>query len=215
MEWEYPFDYFDEIYCINLDKRTDRWEECKKEFSKIDLLEDVERFSAVEKKDGRVGIIKSNLEIVKMAKEKGLENVLVFEDDVKFINNPLVNLKKSLDQIPEGFEWDLFYIGANTHVQLDNLTENLAIVKNSFAVHAMAYSHRVFDEFIEYAEAIPNYITNQQDVLDVWLANKIQARGKSLLCNPILATQRESFSDIERRKVNYKFIEERAKQNLI
>ena len=29
------FDYFDAIYCINLDKRPDRWEWVKKEFEKI------------------------------------------------------------------------------------------------------------------------------------------------------------------------------------
>ena len=30
------FDYFDKIYCINLDSRRDRWYEVQKEFEKID-----------------------------------------------------------------------------------------------------------------------------------------------------------------------------------
>lgn len=38
-------DYFQEIHCINLDKRTDRWEECLNEFNKHNLK--VNRFSAV------------------------------------------------------------------------------------------------------------------------------------------------------------------------
>ena len=37
--------YFDKVYCINLDDRKDRWEECVDEFNKIDALNDVERFS--------------------------------------------------------------------------------------------------------------------------------------------------------------------------
>ena len=28
-------DYFDKIYCVNLDERTDRWEQAKKEFTKL------------------------------------------------------------------------------------------------------------------------------------------------------------------------------------
>lgn len=32
---ENPFDYFQEIYCINLDHRIDRWENAQKEFSKV------------------------------------------------------------------------------------------------------------------------------------------------------------------------------------
>jgi hypothetical protein len=43
-----PFDYFDAIYCINLDRRTDRWEAVKREFAKIDILDRVIRFSAIE-----------------------------------------------------------------------------------------------------------------------------------------------------------------------
>ncbi len=83
------FDFFDEMYCINLDSRTDRWEHAQKEFKRAGILNRVKRFSAIKEVDGRVGIIKSNLSIVKIAKAKGLNNVLVFEDDVEFIVNNL------------------------------------------------------------------------------------------------------------------------------
>ena len=41
-------DYFSHIYCINLLRRTDRWEECKIEFSKLNILDKVEKFDAVD-----------------------------------------------------------------------------------------------------------------------------------------------------------------------
>ncbi|MFZ9376809.1 MAG: glycosyltransferase family 25 protein, partial [Candidatus Fonsibacter ubiquis] len=41
-------DYFEKIYCINLDKRPDRWESAKKEFLKHNI--NVERYSAVDGK---------------------------------------------------------------------------------------------------------------------------------------------------------------------
>ena len=62
-----PFDFFEEIYCINLDHRTDRWKLAQEEFDQLGILGKVQRFSAIKHDDGRVGVIKSNLEIVKMA----------------------------------------------------------------------------------------------------------------------------------------------------
>lgn len=209
---ENPFDYFDEIYCINLDERTDRWEESQKEFAKVGILDRVKRFSAIRDIDGRVGVIKSNLEIVKIARDKNLKNVLVFEDDVEFLNVPVLDiLSKSIKQI--NHNWFLFYLGANTHSKLVKLNRNLILIKDAFAVHSMAYSHRIYDKFISYASKI-NKINKQLDILDVWLAREAQAKHLCLMTNPILTTQRKSFSDIEKRVVDYKFIEERFKNNI-
>ena len=38
-------EFFDKIFCINLDSRPDRWEECEKMFSHYNL--EVERVSAI------------------------------------------------------------------------------------------------------------------------------------------------------------------------
>ena len=32
-----PFDYFEEIYCINLERRKDRWDLWQSEFEKIGI----------------------------------------------------------------------------------------------------------------------------------------------------------------------------------
>ena len=89
-----PFDYFREIYCINLDRRFDRWDKVQKEFEKVGILDRVQRVSGEVHKDGRIGLIKSFLKIFKDVKERNVENVLIFEDDVSFINNPVENLKR-------------------------------------------------------------------------------------------------------------------------
>ena len=207
------FDFFDKMFCINLDERTDRWEVCKKEFEKIGILDKVERFSAVKDVDGRIGIIKSNLEIVKYAKKNNLNNVLVFEDDVEFITDDTQgNLQKSLDQIGK-LKWSLFYLGANTHNKLLKIKPNLILIKNSYAVHAMAYNKSVYDRFIRKYRDIER-ITKHSDILDVYLAEEIQSKDVCLMTNPMLATQRNDYSDIEKRKVNQDYIEERYKRNI-
>ena len=45
-----PFDFFEKIYCINLDHRHDRWEECCKIFNEYGMSDKVERFSAIQYK---------------------------------------------------------------------------------------------------------------------------------------------------------------------
>lgn len=207
------FNFFDEIYCINLDYRTDRWEHVQKEFEKVGILKRVKRFSAIKEDDGRVGIIKSNLAIVKMAKSKGLNNVLVFEDDVKFIvDDPEKYLKKAIAQIGN-LDWALFYLGANTHEKLIKIKPNLLVLKNAYAVHSMAYNKKIYKKFIRKYEKF-RFIKKQQDILDVFLAEKIQSKQICLMVNPMLTTQKSDYSDIEKKNVNQSYIEERFKKNI-
>jgi GR25 family glycosyltransferase involved in LPS biosynthesis len=213
MEYNKVWDFFDEIYCINLDHRTDRWMKVQKEFDSVGVLQKIQRFPAIKEQDGRLGVIKSNLAIVKIAKEKGLKNVLVFEDDVHFINNPVENLEKAISQIGN-LDWWLFYLGANTHQPLELITKskpNLLILKNAFAVHSMAYKSPTYDFFIRKYEGLEKIEFN--DILDVFLANYFQKKNLCLVVNPIITTQSADYSDIEKVNVNYGFIEERFKAN--
>lgn len=208
-----PFDYFDGIFCINLDERVDRWEHSKLEFKKADILDRVNRFSAIKEDDGRVGVIKSNLEIIKIAKKNKLKNVLVFEDDFKFIvDNPQEVLSTSLEQ-STGLDWYLFYLGANTHQKLIKIKPNLILLKNSYAVHSMAYNEKSYDTFIRRYDGIKR-ITNMDDILDVYLSKYFQNKHICLMVNPMMTTQMNSYSDIEKRNVNYNFIEERFNKNI-
>lgn len=207
------WDYFKEIYCINLDRRTDRWNHAVKEFESVGVLDRVVRVSAVEHPDGRVGLIKSFLKIFKDVEERQIENVLIFEDDVTFIpeNNPIETLEKAINQVG-GIEWSLFYLGANTHEKCNVFRPNLILLRNAFAAHAVAYSHKTYRQIIERFEKT-NEIRRAQDINDVFFCQEIQNRRTSFLVNPIIATQYPSFSDLEKRDVNYSFIEERFKKN--
>jgi len=213
MEYNKVWDFFDEIWCINLDHRKDRWTKAQMEFDSVGLLQRVNRFSAIKEEDGRLGVIKSNLQLIKMAKEKNLKNILIFEDDVHFINNPIETLDNSLNQIGT-IKWSLIYLGANTHEKLELITRtkpNILQLKNAFAAHSICYNNNTFDIFIKKYENIEK--VEWIDILDVWLAQSIQKRNLCLVINPIITTQSESYSDIEKRDVNYNFIEERFKTN--
>lgn len=208
-----PFDYFEEIYCINLDTRPDRWEHAQKEFKKVGILDRVKRYSAIKHDDGRIGLIQSNLDIIKDAKKRKLKNVFIFEDDFEFlVDNPLEILEESIKQA-EGIKWHLFYLGANTHQKLLKFKPNLIALKFAFATHSLAYSELAYNDFIYKYDGIKR-IKGQNDILDVFCAKHFQEKYICLMTEPMLTTQMNSFSDIEGRVVNYDYIEERYKKNI-
>lgn len=65
-------------FVVNLERRTDRLESIKKEMDYVGW--DYEYFPAVDT-NSHVGCTKSHLEIIKIAKERGYEKVLIVEDD--------------------------------------------------------------------------------------------------------------------------------------
>ncbi|NDA89422.1 MAG: glycosyltransferase family 25 protein [Alphaproteobacteria bacterium] len=73
----------DKIFYINLDKRTDRRYEIEQELNNMELP--YERFPAVYHKQGNVGCGYSHLSVLKLARDRGYKNVLIFEDDFTFL----------------------------------------------------------------------------------------------------------------------------------
>ena len=70
-------------FYINLDRRTDRRAEVEQEFADKGLV--VERFPAVEYDPGAIGCNLSHIEVLKLAKARGYESVMIFEDDFQFL----------------------------------------------------------------------------------------------------------------------------------
>jgi hypothetical protein len=108
--------------------------------------------------------------------------------------------------------WGMFYMGANTHTKLPRIDMNLYLLKNAYAAHAICYHARVFDDIINKFSKIEK-ILSQSDINDVYFA-ALQNKYNCFVVNPIIATQMPSYSDLEKREVNYSFIEERFKNNV-
>ena len=94
------------VIYINLNKRTDRKEKIEKELNDFGL--DYERFEAIETPIpgfGTVGCGLSHLAVLKLAKERNYENVLILEDDFTF----LVSKEEFQYQLTEFFKLKLDY----------------------------------------------------------------------------------------------------------
>lgn len=69
------------VFWINLDRRTDRRAQMEAELGRLDLSGVAERFSAVDYRPGIVGCGMSHLAVLRLARDRGWRNVLIFEDD--------------------------------------------------------------------------------------------------------------------------------------
>ena len=112
----------DKIFYINLDKRTDRREEIEQELNQMELS--YERFPAIHNSNGIVGCGYSHLSVLKIARDRGYKNVLIFEDDFTFlVEKP--ELEIQLEQLFNSFnEFDVCFLsyGCNNFEDIPNNT---------------------------------------------------------------------------------------------
>lgn len=211
-------DYFDKIYCINLDRRIDRWEECQKIFSKFNL--EVERFSAIDGNkenhglgypyDNELAGAISHTKVIEKARELKLKNVLILEDDVDFIGDLENMFTKSINGLPQ--KWDGLLFGGNHVGGGIMITNNLMKVNRSYALHSYALNSKVFSETVDYMNSrIQNVIDNGKGVIktsvaaDFFMAD-LQRINDWYCLRPHLAWQRTGFSDIQNTIMDYDFL---------
>jgi len=214
--------FFDHIFCLNLDERTDRWEKSQAEFAKHGI-ENVERFSAIRgtslnlplsnNVDERgfvhpphvnginvagIGGNMSHLFMLRTAKRSGYKNVLLLEDDVVFHEDLNIEFAKAIDQLPEN--WDMLYFGGN-HFSCKpvKVTKHLYAVRNTVCLHAVAVNYSIYDRLIA-------KLVNVSQPTDCNYAD-LQATSKCFVINPHLAWQRGGYSDVQTSVQGYEFLQ--------
>jgi len=216
-----PFNFFDKIFCINLDDRKDRWKECCEIFDKYKMTHKVERFSALKfihqdprliKAMGQVGCSMSHFEVINRAKQENLNNFLVLEDDFCFEFEPKElhsNLNSSLSELPNN--WDMFYLGGNLDASynvypIEKYSANLFKLNACHTTHAFAVNKNIYDTILKdkpSLEELPSWY-NKYTVIDVYFSKTILSKNNCFITNPILSLQRPGFSNIEHNNYDYR-----------
>lgn len=193
--------YFDKIYCINLDEATDRWEDCVKQFKKYNI--EVERFSAIKPetginniRKGELGLLRSNIEIIKKAKEANYKNILILEDDFEFIDNFNELFDKMIKLVPEN--WDFLYFGGNHQGGFQMINENVAKIFHTYATHTFAIKNTLFDQLLI-------NLQEENKPVDVYYA-LIMRQCNSYVFRPHISFQKNGYSYINDADTNYDFL---------
>lgn len=195
--------HFDRVYCINMDKRPDRWKQAQVEFKKIGIESDVIRWSGIENDDGNLGCTLSHKTLIEHCKSEGYSKVLIFEDDVLFVETDTSKLEEAFDELDMIGNWDLFYIGVTMAPQLSSfirVTKNILNTRFAYTTHAYAVNSQAFTPMIE---AWERTISSGHNIVDTTLCSQIvQGRGKSFVMDPIYAIQQPGVSDITHNDVD-------------
>ena len=200
------FKNFDRVYCINLKHREDRKTNVLNQCEKYNLGE-VHFFEAINGKDydnhygllpGAFGLILSNIEILKDAKNNNYKTILIMEDDCYFTDEIKI-INTYLDMLPD--DWDMLYLGGNHNIGWMGtpppikINEKIIKVHTTFTTHFVAIKNHMF-------EVLLNNMSTFKDPLDV-IYTDIQKRYNVYCTSNTIAHQMDGYSDIERKYVNY------------
>jgi len=195
--------YFDAIYCINLDRRPDRWSQAEAEFNKFGILNSIQRFSAIDGNllsnqttllKGELGVLETHISILNKSIEDNVDSILILEDDVNFTSE-FLNLEQYMSAVPS--DWDFIYFGGNhTYGQpLQKINDKIVKLNFTVALHCVAIKKRIFKKLLK----ILTLREHQVDKYYAYVHKLTNAYG----FYPNMATQKQGFSDIQNRNVNY------------
>jgi glycosyl transferase family 25 len=193
------------VFYINLDKRVDRKEHIESELAKYGI--EAERFSAIARPDqGILGCGQSHLAVIKLAKERGYKNVLIFEDDFLFLVDPNTFHSLISRLFQEAPKFDVCMLAYNMHQQED--TQHDFLNRVVFAQTASAYliQEHYYDNLIGlYEWALPLLEQTKQHWIYandiVW--RDLQQRDNWVAFRERVGRQLDGYSDNAGCYINY------------
>lgn len=202
--------YFERAYCINIDKRTDRWRHISGVCHAEGFLPD--RFPAVVEDNRVLAFNKSQIGVIGLAYFESNGSVLIIEDDCIFKNT--MHLHYAMNELPT--DWEMLYLGGNI-LGSDVLpfkppvrhSSHLFKLIDCWQTHAIAYSQKGLSYILNYFKPDNGYI------YDEWLRHNMLPRGKSFIIAPQIAYQQPGHSDLWNTHADYSSLFERGNKLLI
>lgn len=203
---------------INLQHRADRREDCLRELQSVGVDAGAEVFfeAKSEPEFGALGCALSHAKVLSdflFCTDKPF--ALIFEDDFQ-IRDPATFTSTVTKFCSQDFLWDVFLLGHNSAVPIEPTHfENAVRVVNSQTASGYLvgrlYAIKLIDYFFRSAEMLRRYqylpepnktITRSFFSCDI-LWKELQIRDRFVIPLPSLIIQRASYSDIEKRNVDY------------
>jgi hypothetical protein len=147
-------------FVVNLERRPDRLEKVKKELEYIGW--DYEIFKAIDT-NSYMGITRSILEIITIAKERNYPRVMIIEDDIGFMPYAKDFLGK-LEEVCEGLEFGVFNLSPTLNrfinrsetnellLDMTNLPPRPEHLRDIYACNTLIIDSSVYDEMFKISE---------------------------------------------------------------
>jgi hypothetical protein len=187
----------EEAYVINLDKNTERWQQMQDTFKDSSLK--LHRYSALKMNPGSRGLTQTTIRILKLAKQRGLEHVLILEDDCV----PIDGWEEVWKQIKEWLHknptrWDVYSGGTRNYTWCKHI-ETIGDIsffkpRSANCSHWLYFPARSYDTCLElYGKRNSTRKKGNTTIAP----NVINGELKRLISTPFIAYQRNGFSDLK------------------
>lgn len=193
------------IFYINLDAREDRKRHVEKQLHSIGINHAI-RFPAIKTENGAIGCTMSHIECLQIARERDWSHIMIVEDDILFLQPNLF-----LSQLDKFFQrhdiWDVILLGGNNNPPYLKVDNTCVRVTSCLTTTGYIVSRHYYDILIQnFQDGLNKLITHPHLYSDYaidkyWFS--LQRRDKWYLIIPLTITQREDYSDIEKKQVNY------------
>ena len=162
------FSFFNKIVCISADEN--RWKLVSEQFDLIGISEQVERIEAIVPYEGftisnspdhpkEIACSLSHLKAMFSAIETRCDNILIFEDDIKF--KPGIGyLASAIETLPT--DWDIFFLGCRPRDYYTRL--NPMLVKMNFCTGGYAYALNGQMLYQVYKKLLNSLLCKNEDV---------------------------------------------------
>lgn len=188
---------------INLDKRPDRYKICvEEEFPKLGITP-IRKPGVIFTQAGNaysagvIGCLLSHYSILQAALSLNT-SVFIFEDDVHLIGlNALEVLDWACEELGE-LQWDMFYAGANILKPFKKVTKYLAKLEHAQSTVCYGVNKNFIEKLLSYID-----LTTIRKPIDLIYADDVIPYNNCYITIPMMAYQRDNFSDIEGQEVKY------------
>lgn len=142
--------FFDKVYCISLDERSDRREQAREQFASLGLLDRVE-FVIVTKhpENQEEGIFESHMMCLNKGLEADANHILIFEDDIFFQNFNKQALFKVCNHLAFTTTWSALFLGCITDGSSNTKSNNLVKIKYRCLSHAYALNRTFAQKLVQ------------------------------------------------------------------
>ena len=191
-------------FYINLASRPDRKQHVESQLNTIGI--NAERFNAVKLSNGAIGCSMSHLKCLEIAKKNDWPHLLIIEDDIKFLDPEL--FKSQLNKFLSNHKsWDVVLIGGNNIPPYTKIDDTCVKVTSCQTTTGYLVNSHYFETLIDnFRYGIKKLIEFPQQHI-IYAIDKhwfqLQKRDNWFLIIPLTVTQREDYSDIEKRPTNY------------
>jgi len=195
-------------FYINLEHRKDRKEHVEREMKTMGIT--VERFNAIKMDNGAIGCTMSHLKILQNALNNNSDHVLIVEDDIEFLEPE--TFKTNFNRFLETHRnsWDVILLAGNNMPPYEAVDETCIKVMTCQTTTGYLVNGYYIKKLIENIKMGLTHLIRKPEQHSLYAIDKfwfaLQKTDNWYLIIPPTVVQREDYSDIEKKRINYKEI---------